>query len=90
MFANLEATISSVVSLYDVKDDTKVDLLDLNMVKPMIVVTNQDQSDPYDTLEAKVPLDRDSRKYIHVNIVNVKNKYYDGSLQTEEKYHEIE
>ena len=70
MIANHEAITSSVIGLYH-DDDTEVDLLDMNMVKVMVEVTNQNYSNSLNMLEPYVPLDLNSRKYIHVNIVHV-------------------
>ena len=75
--ASRQPIINSYITQYDVNDKTIIELEDANMVKPMIVMTTSSDKNPYSILDAKVPIDYESRKYIHVNWVKVEEYWID-------------
>ena len=82
-----EPVMNSLTNEYDVHDDQKYSLTGKDMSIPSVILM-EGTGDTEDEIMKQLPLDRDSRQYIHVTALNIIKSYdeQDKESVTVEKY----
>ena len=76
-----DPVMSTTTKGYDVNNLKKVGLLDQSISMPMIVMMSSQGDNPDESVFKYIPLNRESRKYIHIKLKNVIKNYNRGKLQ---------